>query len=179
MELLKNILKDPNYASVIIFASQKTTVKLLAQELQKQGIDAEGFHSDLEQSKREDIMARFRSRQVRVLVGTDVISRGIDVVGISLVVNYDVPPDPEDYVHRIGRTARAATTGTAITFVNEKDQNRFAQIENLIGYPIEQLPLPEGFEAGPTYNPAKKNPQHKKKRFNRNKNKNYQKAKRA
>lgn len=179
MELLKNILKDPNYVSVIIFASQKTTVKLLAQELQKQGIDAEGFHSDLEQSKREDIMARFRSRQVRVLVGTDVISRGIDVVGISLVVNYDVPPDPEDYVHRIGRTARAATTGTAITFVNEKDQNRFAQIENLIGYPIEQLPLPKGFEAGPTYNPAKKNPQHKKKRFNRNKNKNYQKAKRA
>jgi superfamily II DNA/RNA helicase len=180
MDLLKIILQDVNYVSVIIFASQKTTVKLLAQELQKQGIDAEGFHSDLEQAKREDIMSRFRSRQVRVLVGTDVISRGIDIVGISLVVNYDVPPDPEDYVHRIGRTARAATTGTAITFVNDKDQQRFAQIESLIGYPVEQIALPEGFEAGPEYNPTRKsqNPQ-KRKRFNRNKNKNYQKQKRA
>jgi len=180
MDLLKIILQDVNYVSVIIFASQKTTVKLLAQELQKQGIDAEGFHSDLEQAKREDIMSRFRSRQVRVLVGTDVISRGIDIVGISLVVNYDVPPDPEDYVHRIGRTARAATTGTAITFVNDKDQQRFSQIENLIGYPVEQIALPEGFEAGPEYNPAKKsnNPQNRR-RFNKNKNKNYQKQKRA
>ncbi len=178
MDLLKIILQDTNYVSVIIFASQKATVKLLAQELQKQGIDAEGFHSDLEQVKREDIISRFRSRQVRVLVGTDVISRGIDIVGISLVVNYDVPPDPEDYVHRIGRTARAATTGTAITFVNDKDQHRFAQIENLIGYAVEQIALPEGFEAGPDYNPTKKNsnPQ-KRRRFN--KNKNYQKQKRA
>ncbi|PUV25863.1 MULTISPECIES: DEAD/DEAH box helicase [Sphingobacterium] len=180
MDLLKIILQDVNYVSVIIFASQKTTVKLLAQELQKQGIDAEGFHSDLEQAKREDIMSRFRSRQVRVLVGTDVISRGIDIVGISLVVNYDVPPDPEDYVHRIGRTARAATTGTAITFVNDKDQQRFSQIENLIGYPVEQIALPEGFEAGPEYNPTKKsgNSQNRR-RSNKNRNKNYQKQKRA
>ncbi|RKO72684.1 DEAD/DEAH box helicase [Sphingobacterium puteale] len=180
MDLLKIILQDVNYVSVIIFASQKTTVKLLAQELQKQGIDAEGFHSDLEQAKREDIMSRFRSRQVRVLVGTDVISRGIDIVGISLVVNYDVPPDPEDYVHRIGRTARAATTGTAITFVNDKDQQRFSQIENLIGYPVEQIALPEGFETGPEYNPTKKsgNSQNRR-RSNKNRNKNYQKQKRA
>ena len=183
MNLLKIILQDPNYVSVIIFASQKSTVKLLAQELQKLGMNAEGFHSDLEQAKREDIMSRFRSRQVRVLVGTDVISRGIDIVGISLVVNYDVPPDPEDYVHRIGRTARAATTGTAMTFVNDKDQYRFAQIENLIGYPIEQMTLPEGFEAGPEYNPKKKNNNSsnpaKRRRFNKNKNKNYHKQKRA
>ncbi len=175
MNLLKIILQNPDYASVIIFASQKSTVKVLAQELQKLGIDAEGFHSDLDQSKREDIMSRFRSRQVRVLVGTDVISRGIDIVGISLVVNYDVPPDPEDYVHRIGRTARAATTGTAITFVNEKDQYRFSQIENLIGYPIEQVALPNGFESGPEYNPKKRvhkgNGTSKRRRFSNKKKK--------
>lgn len=180
INLLKVILQDPTYVSIIIFASQKSTVKVLAQELQKQGIDAEGFHSDLEQVKREDIMSKFRSRQIRVLVGTDVISRGIDVVGISLVVNYDVPPDPEDYVHRIGRTARAATTGTAITFVNDKDQQRFSQIETLIGYPVEQIALPEGFDPGPEYNPKKKSshPQ-KRNRFNKNKNKNHQQQKRA
>src|SRR5690606_37459452 len=137
-------------------------VKTLARDLAKQGIAAEGFHSDLEQSQRENIINQFRSRRLRVLIGTDVISRGIDVVGISLVVNYDVPPDPEDYVHRVGRTARAATTGTAITFVNDKDQNRFARIEGLIGYEIPKVSLPEGFESGPAYTPGRKDDRKKK-----------------
>ncbi len=155
MELIKQILDNPAYESIIIFASKKDIVKRLTKELIKKGIVAEGFHSDLEQAQREDIMQRFKARRIRVLVGTDVISRGIDIVGISLVVNYDVPPDPEDYVHRIGRTARAATTGTAITFINEKDQNRFARIERLIEKEIPKMPLPSGFAEGPSYEPRK------------------------
>ncbi len=166
MELIKHILDNPVYESIIIFASKKDIVKRLTKELIKKGIIAEGFHSDLEQVQREDIMQRFKARRIRVLVGTDVISRGIDIVGISLVVNYDVPPDPEDYVHRIGRTARAATTGTAITFINEKDQNRFSRIERLIEREIPKTPLPAGFTEGPLYAPRtgtkKKNTNRKK-----------------
>lgn len=165
-ELIKTILSDDSYSSVIIFASKKEIVKRLTHELQKKGIAAEAFHSDLEQTQREEVMNKFKGKRLSVLVGTDVISRGIDVVGISLVINYDVPPDPEDYVHRVGRTARAATTGTAITFINTKDQNRFGRIEALIGNEIEKVPLPEGFSEGPVYDP-KSRPA--KKRFNRKK----------
>lgn len=166
MALIKHILDKPSYESIIIFASKKDIVKRLTKELIKKGIVAEGFHSDLEQAERENIMQRFKARRLRVLVGTDVISRGIDIVGISLIVNYDVPPDPEDYVHRIGRTARAATTGTAITFINDKDQNRFSRIERLIEKEVPKMPLPEGFAEGPAYTPkkgtAKKKPFRKK-----------------
>ncbi|NGM63361.1 DEAD/DEAH box helicase [Sphingobacterium sp. SGG-5] len=168
--LIKELLQDPRYSSVIVFASKKDIVKTLARELGKKGLAVEGFHSDLDQSQREAIMNKFRARNLNVLIGTDVISRGIDIVGISLVVNYDVPPDPEDYVHRVGRTARAESTGTAITFINERDQNRFARIEKLIEYEIPKLPLPEGFTAGPAYNPRqsdgkRKKPFRKKKPF--------------
>ncbi|KGE16186.1 DEAD/DEAH box helicase [Sphingobacterium deserti] len=166
--LIKNILENPLYESVIIFASKKELVKRLTRELIKNGLSAEGFHSDLEQSQREEVMHRFKAKRLRILVGTDVISRGIDIVGISLVVNFDVPPDPEDYVHRIGRTARAATTGTAITFINDKDQSRFARIERLIEKEVPKKQLPEGFPAGPTYEPkAKKTnkPANRKKKF--------------
>ena len=156
IELLKQILSNSEYKSVIVFASRKETVKKLNSTLNRQGIQSEGFHSDLDQETREDIMVRFKGKKLAVLIGTDVISRGIDVVGISLVVNYDVPPDPEDYIHRIGRTARAETTGTAITFINDKDQHRFNRIEELIGSEVLKLPLPEGFEAAPIYNPKAK-----------------------
>lgn len=154
--LIQHILTNPTYTSTIIFASKKEFVKRLSTDLYKSGIAVEAFHSDLEQAQREDIMNRFKAKQINVLIGTDVISRGIDIVGISLVINYDVPPDPEDYIHRVGRTARAATTGTAITFVNQKDQPRFAKIEELIGSSIEKLDLPEGFSAGPAYDPDRK-----------------------
>lgn len=160
-KLLKLLLQDPTYTSIIVFASRKSAVKDLTRELIKDGIAAEGFHSDLDQSQREDIMQRFRAKRLNVLIGTDVISRGIDIVGISLVVNYDVPPDPEDYVHRVGRTARADTKGTAITFVNDKDQYKFARIESLIGYEIAKPVLPEGFSKGPTYDPTSKPKEHK------------------
>ena len=141
---------------MIIFASKKDIVKRLAIELNRQKIGAEAFHSDLDQAHREEIIHKFKAKRLRVLIGTDVISRGIDIEGISLVVNYDVPPDPEDYVHRIGRTARAATTGTAITFINDKDQNRFARIEALIESEVPKKPLPEGFAEGPAYTPKQK-----------------------
>ncbi|TWR28778.1 DEAD/DEAH box helicase [Mucilaginibacter achroorhodeus] len=140
--LLKLILKE-GYQSSIIFASRKEIVKSLYKELKAAHINTAAFHSDLEQKEREEILLRFKNRQLPVIIGTDALSRGIDVEGIDLVVNYDVPPDPEDYVHRIGRTARAATTGTAITFVNNRDLRRLKTIEELIERPINQKELPE------------------------------------
>jgi ATP-dependent RNA helicase RhlE len=111
--LLKTILKSGSYKSVIIFASTKEKVKVVYAMLLRAGMDVKGFHSDLQQDEREQIMQQFKNKSISILVGTDVLSRGIDVEGIDLVLNYDVPPDPEDYIHRIGRTARAASKGTA------------------------------------------------------------------
>jgi ATP-dependent RNA helicase RhlE len=151
--LIKHLLEHGAYSSVIVFASTKEKVKKLDQTLVKAGLPVRAFHSDLEQSEREEILRAFKSKQISTIIGTDVLSRGIDVEGISLVVNYDVPPDPEDYVHRIGRTARAETTGTAITFITEEDQRKFFGIENMIGTTVPKLPLPEFLGAGPAYQP--------------------------
>jgi superfamily II DNA/RNA helicase len=155
--LLSEIFKV-KYQSVIVFASTKEKVKSLQFEFKKIGIPARPFHSDLEQKDREELMNEFRNRKVQVLIGTDILSRGIDVDGIDLVINFDVPPDPEDYVHRIGRTARAETTGTAITFINEKDMRRFHAIERLIEREIEKSPLPAELGTAPLYEPLKKRP---------------------
>lgn len=144
--LLKQILKSGDFKSIIVFSSTKEKVKSLGRELAKMGLAVQPFHSDLSQEEREKILLRFKNKQLPILVGTDVLSRGIDVVGIDLVVNYDVPPDPEDYIHRIGRTARAETTGTAITFVNGRDSRRFSAIEQLMERKVEEAPLPEGIE---------------------------------
>lgn len=151
--LLQRILKDGNYNSILIFASSKENVKKLERELRQAGMPVKAFHSDLEQAEREELLRQFKSKQVPALVGTDVLSRGIDVEGIDLVVNYDVPPDPEDYIHRIGRTARAATTGTAITFVNPKDSYKFNKIESLTGKLVPKLEMPAGLPPGPAYEP--------------------------
>lgn len=154
---LLNLLLDSNaWNSVIIFASTKEMVKKLGHSFERAGRSAKAFHSDLEQAEREDILRAFKARQLNILIGTDVLSRGIDVEGISAVINYDVPPDPEDYVHRVGRTARAETTGTAITFVNERDQRRFDSIEKLIGNTIQKLELPPALGPGPAYEPQRK-----------------------
>lgn len=153
LQLAGQILKEGDYKSVIVFSSTKDKVKKLESEFRRVGIEAKSFHSDLDQSAREMLMQAFKAKRISVLVGTDVLSRGIDVEGIELVLNYDVPPDPEDYVHRIGRTARAERSGTAITFVNEMDQRKFASIERLIGRPIEKLPLPEDLGPAPEYKP--------------------------
>lgn len=151
--LLRHILKTGHYSSVLIFASKKEYVKKLEQTLLRAGLPVRAFHSDLVQAEREEIMRAFKSKQINIIIGTDVLSRGIDVEGISLVVNYDVPPDPEDYVHRVGRTARAETTGTAITFINDLEQRKFSGIENMIGTTIAKLQLPGSLGEGPVYQP--------------------------
>lgn len=147
VKLLTELMKNVEFPSILIFASTKEKVKNLGKVFRGLGFRAEAFHSDLGQKEREAILSEFKNKRVPVLIGTDVLSRGIDVEGISLVINYDVPHDPEDYIHRIGRTARAATTGTAITLVNEKDKRKFANIEKLIDKTIDRMPLPEHFEA--------------------------------
>lgn len=169
MPLISSILKDGQYKSVLIFASTKDKVKELDRTFRRAGIKAEAFHSDLDQEQRENILRAFKARQLPVIIGTDVLSRGIDVEGISLVVNFDVPPDPEDYIHRIGRTARAETTGTAITFINEKDQRKFSSIESMIGREIPKIPLPEGMGEGPLYQPELKRPDMKKRPWKKRK----------
>ncbi|HEY3404518.1 MAG TPA: DEAD/DEAH box helicase [Ohtaekwangia sp.] len=162
--VLKHVLKTVPWKSAIIFASTKETVKKLDNAFQRGGLPAKAFHSDLEQPEREEILRAFKNKQINMLIGTDVLSRGIDVEGISLVVNWDVPPDPEDYVHRIGRTARAETTGTAVTLINEKDQRKFLSIESLIGDSIAKMPLPTDIGDGPAYQPEVKKSQGFKKR---------------
>jgi len=142
IKLLSKIMDPVVYPSVLIFASTKDKVKALGKVLRGLGFKAEAFHSDLGQKEREAILLEFKNKRVPVLIGTDVLSRGIDVEGISLVINFDVPHDPEDYVHRIGRTARAATKGTAITLVNDKDKRKFASIEKLIDKPIPRIEVP-------------------------------------
>ena len=151
--LVKSILKNEDYQSVIIFSSTKDNVKLLEKNLKREEPSLKAFHSDLEQSEREEIMREFKSRKLRILIGTDILSRGIDVDGISLVINYDAPPDPEDYIHRIGRTARASKAGVAITFVNQRDQGKFSRIEDLMGYEVTKMPLPPELGPGPAYDP--------------------------
>ncbi|MFD2033741.1 DEAD/DEAH box helicase [Belliella marina] len=170
-DLVKHILRQKEYEAVIIFASTKDKVKSLFKVLKKE-FEVEAFHSDLEQVEREQIMSRFKNRALRILVGTDIISRGIDVVGIELVINFDTPNDPEDYVHRVGRTARADSKGEAITFVNDKDKFKFNRIESLIGMEIEKIPLPEGFESGPSYSGSKGSDSKPKKNFGNESNRN-------
>lgn len=148
-ELLKDILKDGTYKSVIVFASTKEKVKRLESDLNRMRLNVKSFHSDLNQDERQTILLDFKNKQIGVLIGTDVLSRGIDVVGIDLVVNFDVPGDPEDYIHRIGRTARAETTGTAITFVNNKDYKRFQSIEEMMDLKVPIVDLPEQIGQGP------------------------------
>ena len=151
--LIQIILKNETYQSVIIFSSTKENVKALEKTIGKIEPSVKAFHSDLEQAEREEIMRDFKNRKLRVLIGTDILSRGIDVEGISLVVNYDAPPDPEDYIHRIGRTARAQKDGVAITFINQRDMGKFAKIEALMGYDVVKLPLPAELGEGPVYDP--------------------------
>jgi ATP-dependent RNA helicase RhlE len=151
--LLRKILENEDYQSVIIFSSTKENVKRLEKQLKIPGRLIKAFHSDLDQAEREAIMRDFKARKLHILIGTDILSRGIDVEGISLVLNYDAPGDPEDYIHRIGRTARASRAGVAITFINLRDQQKFSRIENLMGYEVTKMPLPSELGKGPEYDP--------------------------
>jgi len=145
LALMIHILRDESRREqcIIVFCSRKHAVTTLHKKLVQAGIKADRISSDLEQDQREDVMRRFRNKQINVLVATDVISRGIDVDGIDMVVNYDIPRDAEDYVHRIGRTARAQRSGEAVTLVSADDVRSFRRIEKLIEKSIEVFPLPE------------------------------------
>lgn len=152
-DVLVEVLKDRDVASGIVFTSRKRTVGQITRILRKAGIHCERISSDSDQSEREEVMLGFRQRKFPILVATDVVSRGIDIDNIELVVNYDVPPNEEDYVHRIGRTARANRDGEGITLVNPDDQQRFSRIERLIERSVDKLALPEKVGKGPEYDP--------------------------
>jgi superfamily II DNA/RNA helicase len=156
MPLVRHILKSVNYKSILIFCSKKQNVKNLTRDLKKAGFPAEQIHSDLEQAEREEVLRGFASRRIPILVATDILSRGIDIDQIELVINYDVPHDGEDYVHRIGRTARAATSGTAVTFVSDKEHNKMAAIEQLLGNPVPKMKVPDQLGEVPEYEPRKR-----------------------
>src|ERR1700761_2478966 len=164
-KLVVKLLKEGNYTSTIIFANTKDEVKRLNRELRAERIKVNAFHSDFEQTEREKILLDFKNRDLPVIIGTDALSRGIDVEGIDLVINYDVPADPEDYVHRIGRTARAQTTGTAITLVNGRDLRKLKSIEEMIGRPITENTLPPELGEAPVFRDRKPSD-------NRNRNRN-------
>lgn len=166
--LIVHLLDGRAITSILIFASTKIAVKNLEKELQKRKIAAAAIHSDLTQEMREQVLLNFKNRKVPVLIATDILSRGIDIDNIGLVINYDVPGDAEDYVHRVGRTARAETTGEAITFISPKDQARFVQIEGFIEMQIPKIALPEVVGKAPEWNPTanKKSSFGGKKRFN-------------
>ena len=153
LPLIKKILKETAYKNALVFCSRKQTVKQLTKELKQGGFNIEEIHSDLEQSKRESVLGAFASGRIPLLVATDILSRGIDIDTIDLVINYDVPGDGEDYVHRIGRTARAEADGVAYTLVGEKEQNKFAAIEKLLEKEVEKASVPAELGESPSYNP--------------------------
>lgn len=154
--LIKYLLKENASESIIVFSSTKQNVKILNRELQQAGFKSNAIHSDLEQDEREEVLRNFKSKRIQILVATDILSRGIDIEDIGVVVNYDVPGDAEDYIHRIGRTARASTKGEAITLISEIDQHKFHKIEVLIENEVNKLPLPTFLGEGPVYNPLVK-----------------------
>ena len=153
VKLVREILKlrGKDLSHVLIFASSIKNVKEIKQTLNKSGMRASEMHSGLDQQQREQTIRDFKNKKIRILVATDILSRGIDIKGIEIVINYEVPHDAEDYVHRIGRTARADRTGEAITFINSKQVKNFMDIESLIGKEVNKLVLPKGFESAPLY----------------------------
>ena len=151
--LAQHVLKAEWLKSVIVFCSTKDSAKALAKALKKLDLSVEDIHSDLEQKQREIVLSAFKNRKLKILVATDILSRGIDVEDIDLVINFDVPNDDEDYIHRIGRTARAARKGMAFTFIDEKSQGRFQSIERLLGSPVPEAKIPEHIGTGPAYEP--------------------------
>jgi len=161
------INENPEYKSVLIFCATKRATTELARTLKKLKFDAEAISSDLEQSERESVLNGFRSKRIRILVATDVMSRGIDIKDINLVINFDVPGDAEDYVHRVGRTARADSTGVALTLVNEDDMYKFHQIEKLIEREVFKIPMPEHLGSGPEWKVPSKGKKNRKGKFHK------------
>lgn len=154
--IIKYLFSTDQLKRVIIFSGKKDKVKEIARELKHLKINCCQMHSDLTQQERDEVMYEFKSGQKDVLVATDIVARGIDIDDILMVINYDVPHDAEDYVHRIGRTARADRDGVAITFVSDKDMYAFGLIEKFLEKEVEKTPLPDGLGSGPQYVTAKK-----------------------
>lgn len=155
-KIVEKILSDKTLDRVILFASKKSKVKELDCILKQKGVNSGAMHSDLLQSERDNIMYEFRNRRISVLIATDIVSRGIDIDDIQLVINYDVPHDPEDYVHRIGRTARANRDGQAVTLVSQRDIPSLEKIEKLIEKKIEKPSLPDGCGGSPEFKPERR-----------------------
>ena len=174
VKLIKEILlqkkRKKQLNHVLIFASSIKSVKEIKRTLNKSGFISSDMHSGLDQNSRENTIRDFKNNKIKILVATDILSRGIDIKGIELVINYEVPNDAEDYVHRIGRTARADKTGEAITFINENQIKSFMSIEKLIENEVEKIPLPNNFEKGPIYSIQKKKKNIWKKRIRNKKN---------
>ncbi len=154
--LLKHLFAQGHNKRVIVFSSSKQKVKELTQAMRKAHWKAAEMHSDLDQKAREEVMLGFRAGRIDIVIATDIISRGIDIDDIAMVVNYDVPHEAEDYVHRVGRTARANTDGIAVTFVSERDQSRFGFIERFLGKEVRKAELPAEIGTGPEYRPENK-----------------------
>ena len=158
LKIIQHIFKNGNLQRVIIFSGKKERVKEVTRKLKSMHINCDQMHSDLSQAERDEAMYRFKAGQTDVLVATDIVARGIDIDDIRLVINYDVPTDSEDYVHRIGRTARADRDGEAITFVSDTDIYRFQSIEHFLGKEVEKMALPEGLGEAPEYKKREKKP---------------------
>ena len=154
LSIIRYLFKTGELKRVIIFSGKKDKVKDITRELQHMQIDCAPMHSDLTQQERDEVMYRFKSGQVDVLVATDIVARGIDIDDILMVINYDVPHDAEDYVHRIGRTARAQRDGIAITFVSDNDMRYFSDIERFLEKEIIKNPMPDGLGEVPEYKPV-------------------------
>jgi len=165
--LVLHLLTARELRSILVFCSTKVSTKALSRELKKNGLQVEDIHSDLDQASREKVLINFKNRKTKILVATDVLSRGIDIEDINLVINYDVPHDAEDYIHRIGRTARAEAAGAAFTLVSQKEQGKFSQIEDHLGKPVTKAKIPENLGKAPDYKPRK--PGRKGKPFRRKK----------
>jgi ATP-dependent RNA helicase RhlE len=159
--LVKHLIQDTSLKSIVVFCDTKSKVKELSKVLQKTETAIEEIHSDLEQKERGEVMNRFKNRQIRVLIATDIISRGIDVEDIDMIINYNVPHDAEDYVHRIGRTARAESEGRAVTFIGERERGKFADIERLIARTVEKVALPEAIGTSPNLETSENRPERK------------------
>ena len=156
MGIINNIFETESSERVILFASRKTKVKEIARAIRKHGFNVGEMHSDLTQSERDDIMFQYKSRKIDMIVATDILARGIDIDDIRIVINYDVPRDCDDYIHRIGRTARAGSKGRAITFVSEEDQEYFGRIEDFIEQSVTKMDVPAELGEAPAYEPKKK-----------------------
>lgn len=166
LNIIRSLFMDEVPERVIIFASSKIKVKEVTKALKSMKLNVGEMHSDLEQAQREAVMYEFKAGRINILVATDIVARGIDIDDIRLVINFDVPHDSEDYIHRIGRTARANNDGVALTFISEKEQSNFKSIENFLEKEIYKIPIPEELGEAPEYKPRS---------FNKGKGGNYKK----